>query len=71
MLDKNYYLTRIGEEITYLGYDRHDYSKNGSPINVEIIERDVVEAKRLGFLSEDDFDIETVALGVVAMYESE
>lgn len=71
MLDKNYYLTKIGEQITFLGYDRHDYSKDNSPIDVELIERDVIQAKELGFVSRDEFDIENVALGVVAMYESE
>ena len=65
------YFEKLGIEITFLGYDRHDYSKDNSPIDVEIVARDFYEAKAKGYVGETEFDIERVANCIVAMYESD
>lgn len=65
------YFEKLGIEITYLGYDRHDYSKANSPIDVESVARDYYEAKEKGFVGETEFDLERVANCIIAMYESE
>lgn len=65
------FLELVGIEIySEYGYDRYDYSKNSMPVNIPLIKRDYEKAKELGFITNGDC-VETVALEIVEMYESE
>ena len=65
------FLELVGIEIySKYGYDRYDYTKSAMPVNIPLIKEDWEKAKELGFIT-GNFCVESVALGIVEMYESE
>ena len=70
MFDKNN-LKAIGIELTYLGHDFHDYSKDGSPINVKTVEKYLKQAIAHGYVSKTDKNIESIANWILMYIESD